>query len=155
MWLSSLHSLCCSHASNGKKVSLRLRVLRKALCGGGGVRGVRRVRGGYGQRAWPGRPIEIRNIISVPISILGNKHLCVASNLIFLHLSIWRVCEQPCSSVHFFKICASMLSQVFLRMLPRLHQLPSPTKFNILLQPKLEFEAILHNSPPSACHCPS
>lgn len=81
-----------------------------------------------------------------PCQHTGNERLCMAPDLIFLHLGVWSVGKEPRSSVHLFKICTSMLGQVFLRMLPGFHKLPIPAKFNVLLQPKLKLEAILQSS---------
>ena len=76
----------------------------------------------------------------------GNEYICTNPNFIFSHVSVWRIGQKPRSSVHFFEIRASMLCQVFLRMAPGLHKLPTPAKLDILLHPKLEFEAILQRS---------
>ena len=70
----------------------------------------------------------------------------MAANPVLSHLSVWRIGKKTRSSVHLFEICASMLCQVFLRMLPGFYKLPIPAKFDILLQPKLKLEAILQSS---------
>ena len=75
-----------------------------------------------------------------------NVCLCTAANPILSHFSVWWIGKKPRSSVHLFKIYASMLGQVFLRMLPGFHKLAIPAKLNILLQPKLKLEAILLSS---------
>lgn len=81
-----------------------------------------------------------------PCQHTGNEPLLMASNLVFSHLSVRRIGKKPRSSVYFFNICASMLREVFLCMLPGVHKLAIPAKFNILLQPKLKLEAILQIS---------
>lgn len=103
----------------------------------------RRAHGASEQRGWQGNSIEISSTMSTI-----NEHPTFSvrmetSYLIRLYLRMWGIGKQTSGLMYFRKMCTSVRHYEFLRMLPRLENLPVPSKFNILLQSELEFKVIL------------